>query len=434
MIQRKPGALRNGAPFLELPNAFKRLQQHLLKRPGGDREMAEILALVLQHDEQAVLCAVEMAVNDDAPTKTHVLNLLHRLVDGKASEVTKVEVYSLAQLFSPKCDARNRLRHKSVLIIDEAGLLTTRRMRELLDLVWDKNAKIIFVGDEGQLHPIGAGSGMRLIAGIAANYSLNKLVRMKDATHRSVSESLVALRAVSASGPTAATAGSKRELSFGPAGDAALATALGIADKMLHTGRWKLAINSHEACEAVADALEQSIVGREGFASCLALARTNREARQSSRLLRERLRHHGLISGDDLRIRAVTPMGMPVTLPLQWATGVDPCAPRADDGAGVADWRERMKSEAGKETYKDRSITECAHAHMRERDLWQFLVRGEEKVKAQLTIHALAHNIKQGENLRRRAKGSSHNGSPHSARLQLESGRRGTSTAEHGCG
>ncbi|MCW2284206.1 hypothetical protein M2323_003579 [Rhodoblastus acidophilus] len=91
VIQRKPGALGNGAPFLEMPDAFKRLQQHLLKRPGGDREMAEILALVLQHDEQAVLCAVEMAVNDDAPTKTHVLNLLHRLVDGKAPEVAKVE-------------------------------------------------------------------------------------------------------------------------------------------------------------------------------------------------------------------------------------------------------------------------------------------------------------------------------------------------------
>jgi transposase len=84
--------------------------------------------------------------------------------------------------------------------------------------------------------------------------------------------------------------------------------------------------------------------------------------------------------------------------------GVDPCEPRADDGEGVAAWRERMKSEAGKETYKDRSITECAHAHMRERDLWQFIVRGEEKVKAHLTIHALAHNIKQGENLRRKRK------------------------------
>src|SRR6202158_2181870 len=90
VIQRKPGALRNGAPFLELPEGFRRLQHDLLKRPGGDREMVEILALVLQHDEQAVLCAVEMALSGGVPTKTHVLNLLHRLVDGKASSASPV--------------------------------------------------------------------------------------------------------------------------------------------------------------------------------------------------------------------------------------------------------------------------------------------------------------------------------------------------------
>jgi transposase len=84
VVQRKPGALRNGAPFAELPDAFRTLQQHLLKKPGGDREMVEILALVLQHDENAVLVAVEMALTAGVPTKTHVLNLLHRLVDGKA--------------------------------------------------------------------------------------------------------------------------------------------------------------------------------------------------------------------------------------------------------------------------------------------------------------------------------------------------------------
>jgi transposase len=83
VIQRKPGALRNGAPFAELPPAFRALQQRMLKTPGGDREMVEILALVLQHDEQAVLTAVELALEAGAPTKTHILNLLHRLVDGK---------------------------------------------------------------------------------------------------------------------------------------------------------------------------------------------------------------------------------------------------------------------------------------------------------------------------------------------------------------
>ena len=91
VIQRKPGALRNGAPFLEMPDAFRQLQGHLLKRPGGDREMAEILALVLQHDEQAVLCAVELALEAGVPTKTHILNILHRLTDGKAGTPPKID-------------------------------------------------------------------------------------------------------------------------------------------------------------------------------------------------------------------------------------------------------------------------------------------------------------------------------------------------------
>ena len=105
VIQRKPGALRNGAPFADLPEAFRRLQQHLLKRPGGDREMVEILALVLQHDEQAVLCAVEMALSAGVPTKTHVLNLLHRLVDGKAPTVPPIDApQALVLAKEPRAD------------------------------------------------------------------------------------------------------------------------------------------------------------------------------------------------------------------------------------------------------------------------------------------------------------------------------------------
>jgi transposase len=81
VLQRKPGALRNGAPFTELPDAFKRLQAILLKRQGGDREMVEILALVLQHEEAEVLMAVELALESGAPSKQHVLNLLKRLIE-----------------------------------------------------------------------------------------------------------------------------------------------------------------------------------------------------------------------------------------------------------------------------------------------------------------------------------------------------------------
>ena len=81
VVQRKPGALRNGAPFTVLPNSFKRLQARLLKRPGGDREMADILALVLLHDEALVEQAVEASLTAGQPSKQHVLNCLSRLSD-----------------------------------------------------------------------------------------------------------------------------------------------------------------------------------------------------------------------------------------------------------------------------------------------------------------------------------------------------------------
>ena len=81
VVQRKPGALRNGAPFTELPTSFRRLQAVLMQRDGGDREMADILALVLHHDERLVEQAVSEAIASDVISKTHILNRLSRLLD-----------------------------------------------------------------------------------------------------------------------------------------------------------------------------------------------------------------------------------------------------------------------------------------------------------------------------------------------------------------
>jgi hypothetical protein len=105
VAQRKPGALRNGAPFIEIPTAFRQLQSHLLRHPGGDREMVEILSLVLHHDEQAVLCAVELALDANVPTKTHILNILHRLIDGKDATPPRIDApQALILLREPKAN------------------------------------------------------------------------------------------------------------------------------------------------------------------------------------------------------------------------------------------------------------------------------------------------------------------------------------------
>lgn len=103
VLQRKPGALRNGAPFATLPEGFRRLQAVLLRHPGGDREMVEILALVLSHDEQAVLTAVELALEAGAPSKPHILNLLARLT-GETPPPAVVAPPALALKIAPEAN------------------------------------------------------------------------------------------------------------------------------------------------------------------------------------------------------------------------------------------------------------------------------------------------------------------------------------------
>lgn len=115
VLQRKPGALRNGAPFHEFPEEFKRLQAILMKRPGGDREMVEILALVMFHDEKTVLSAVRQALDAGAPSKQIILNLLSRLLDGTPPpRITAPQALSLK--VEPQADVGryDKLRNRSI--------------------------------------------------------------------------------------------------------------------------------------------------------------------------------------------------------------------------------------------------------------------------------------------------------------------------------
>jgi transposase len=81
----------------------------------------------------------------------------------------------------------------------------------------------------------------------------------------------------------------------------------------------------------------------------------------------------------------------------------DPFAPRPDDGPGVSEWRQRMKSETGKTIYRKRSIHECINARFRQWGLRQLTVRGQAKAAIVLTWYALANNLLQGERLRQAA-------------------------------
>jgi hypothetical protein len=82
LLQSKPGALRNGTPFADMPEPLQRLRRGLLRNPGGDRVMAQVLAIVLTAGLDAVLVAVELAMESGPPGKVsveHVVNVLSRL-------------------------------------------------------------------------------------------------------------------------------------------------------------------------------------------------------------------------------------------------------------------------------------------------------------------------------------------------------------------
>lgn len=79
LIERKPGALRNGAPFKTMPEPLRQLQDQLLRHPGGDRVMAQVLTAVSAQGLEAVLVAVELALQSGRVSAEHVLNVLGRL-------------------------------------------------------------------------------------------------------------------------------------------------------------------------------------------------------------------------------------------------------------------------------------------------------------------------------------------------------------------
>lgn len=112
LIALKPGALRNGAPFMEMPELLRKLQLHLLKREGGDRLMANLLAMVPIHGLDTVLIAVELAFESGLPSAEHIINIISRL-----QPTGVVETVNAPELVQP---ALANVERYDVLLVGEA--------------------------------------------------------------------------------------------------------------------------------------------------------------------------------------------------------------------------------------------------------------------------------------------------------------------------
>lgn len=186
---------------------------------------------------------------------------------------------ALARHGKPFLDAR------TVLIVDEAGLLSSREMHDLLSHARDAGAKVMLAGDRDQLQAIGAGSGLRLVAHAVDTAKVATIVRQHDAWAR---------EAVTAFG----------------AGDAK--TAL---NAFAERGLLTEVDGQTAAIRAVVDRVEDTLLGAHPE-TALILARTNAEVAAIGQEVRRRLRSHGIVTGEDVAVTTVTPSGHATRLSL----------------------------------------------------------------------------------------------------------------------
>jgi len=83
VLARKPGALRNGAPFKDwvLPSAMEKIRRKLAGSADGDRQMVKILAAVLDDGLPAVEAACAEAMDQGVHSADVILNILARRRD-----------------------------------------------------------------------------------------------------------------------------------------------------------------------------------------------------------------------------------------------------------------------------------------------------------------------------------------------------------------
>ncbi len=78
VLVRKPGALRNGAPFKDwvLPSSLKRVRKKLGAVPNGDRQMVDILSAALTDGLPAVEAACAEDLGEGVHSADVILNIL----------------------------------------------------------------------------------------------------------------------------------------------------------------------------------------------------------------------------------------------------------------------------------------------------------------------------------------------------------------------
>ena len=119
ILERKPGALRNGMPFREwdLASSIQLVRDRILKQPKGDRAFVELLLMAREFGLEPLQVACELVLDGAGVTASVVMNEMRRLTSPKqpvmltVSDLLKLQTEPLAD-----CSRYDHLREVSHVV------------------------------------------------------------------------------------------------------------------------------------------------------------------------------------------------------------------------------------------------------------------------------------------------------------------------------
>ena len=212
--------------------------------------------------------------------------------------------YCVDKLLKLAAKEQVQIGRNTLIVVDEAGMLSTRQAHHILQLSERHGAKVVFAGDTRQQQPVEAGPGLRLIRDVAGSVRVDRIRRQKADledvlvhVHRETPEQARFRAGLTSREERDAILSDYEAMEKKPVftpWQVAVSEALrdGEAEKAIEAwhlrGRLHLCHDEEKTLTKLVDDWERHVRARPG-ASTVVLARTKAEGRALSWLMRERV-------------------------------------------------------------------------------------------------------------------------------------------------
>ena len=178
------------SPGLPRPSVQAKIET--LQEQGYPLSKEQIAAIRFATARNGLVAVIEGAAGSGKTTTLRPITDLHR--EHGYEIVPTAVAWRTAVALGNDCEARPvcvdkllklaargqmEIGKNTLIVVDEAGMLSTRQAHHILQLSERHGAKIVFAGDTRQQQPVEAGPGLRLIRDVAGSIRVDRIRRQK---------------------------------------------------------------------------------------------------------------------------------------------------------------------------------------------------------------------------------------------------------------